>query len=64
MGVRRNKVFDDSFEQLKDIPIKSWLNKFTIEFHEEEGVDEGGLTKEWFELISHGIFDERYALFN
>jgi len=34
-----------------------------VEFHDEEGVDEGGLTKEWFELISNGIFDPNYALF-
>lgn len=26
-------------------------------------MDEGGLTKEWFELISKGIFDANYALF-
>ena len=52
IGVRRNQVFDDSFEQLKNSPIEQWLQKFTIEFHEEEGVDEGGLTKEWFELVS------------
>lgn len=34
-----------------------------MEFHDEEGVDEGGLLKEWFELISKGIFDPNYALF-
>ena len=43
--------------------MQSWLHKFTVEFHDEEGVDEGGLTKEWFELISNGIFDPNYALF-
>ena len=26
-------------------------------------MDEGGLTKEWFELLSRGIFDPNYALF-
>lgn len=26
-------------------------------------MDEGGLTKEWFQLISQGIFDPNYALF-
>ena len=64
IGVRRNQVFGDSFEQLKDIQLESWLQKFTVEFHDEEGVDEGGLTKEWFELISKGVFDPNYALFS
>jgi E3 ubiquitin-protein ligase HUWE1 len=61
--VRRNQVFGDSFEQLKDIVVESWKQKFSIEFHDEEGVDEGGLTKEWFQLVSQGIFDPNYALF-
>lgn len=61
--VRRNQVFGDSFEQLKDIQVESWKQKFSIEFHDEEGVDEGGLTKEWFQLVSQGIFDPNYALF-
>lgn len=61
--IRRNQVFADSFEQLKDIQLESWRQKFTVEFHDEEGVDEGGLLKEWFELISKGIFDPNYALF-
>ena len=63
IGVRRNQVFGDSFEQLKDISLASWKQKFTIELHDEEGVDEGGLTKEWYQLISQGIFDPNYALF-
>ena len=52
VGCRRDQVFGDSFQQLKDIQLQSWKQKFTIEFHDEEGVDEGGLTKEWFQLIS------------
>jgi len=52
VGCRRDQVFGDSFQQLKDIQLRSWKQKFTIEFHDEEGVDEGGLTKEWFQLIS------------
>jgi E3 ubiquitin-protein ligase HUWE1 len=63
LQVRRNQVFGDSFEQLKHIQLDSWKQKFTVEFHDEEGVDEGGLTKEWFELLSQGIFDPNYALF-
>lgn len=61
--VRRGQVFSDSFEQLKGVEIDSWKQKFSIEFHDEEGVDEGGLTKEWFQLVSQGIFDPNYALF-
>jgi len=63
LQVRRNHVFGDSFETLKHIQLDSWKQKFSIEFHDEEGVDEGGLSKEWYELLSRGIFDPNYALF-
>jgi E3 ubiquitin-protein ligase HUWE1 len=61
--VRRDQVFSDSYEQLKDVSLGSWRQRFTVEFHDEEGVDEGGLTREWFQLVSQGIFDANYALF-
>lgn len=48
---------------MKDISLGSWRQRFTVEFHDEEGVDEGGLTREWFQLVSQGIFDANYALF-
>lgn len=48
LQVRRDQVFSDSFEQLKDVGVGSWKQRFVVEFHDEEGVDEGGLTREWF----------------
>ena len=35
----------------------------TVEFKEEDGIDEGGLFKEWLSLISKEIFNENLALF-
>lgn len=37
--------------------------RFIIAFDQEEGIDAGGLTKEWFLLISKEIFNPDYALF-
>jgi len=34
-----------------------------VSFKEEQGVDEGGLTKEWFTLISQQLFNPLYGLF-
>lgn len=34
-----------------------------VEFADEQGIDEGGLTKEWFTLISQEIFNPDRALF-
>ena len=37
--------------------------KLHIEFIGEEGTDVGGLTREWFLLLSREIFNPNYALF-
>ncbi|CDW84627.1 ubiquitin hect domain family protein [Stylonychia lemnae] len=61
--VRRDKVFDDSFEQLRFLGIDRWKGKLNVEFADEQGIDEGGLTKEWFILLSQQIFNTDYAFF-
>lgn len=37
--------------------------KLKIEFQGEEGMDVGGLTREWFLSLSKEIFNANYALF-
>jgi E3 ubiquitin-protein ligase HUWE1 len=34
-----------------------------ITFDGEEGIDAGGLTREWYNILAHKIFDANYALF-
>jgi E3 ubiquitin-protein ligase HUWE1 len=34
-----------------------------IQFEDEEGVDAGGLTREWYSLLMREIFRIQYALF-
>ena len=34
-----------------------------MEFKGEDGIDEGGLSKEWFSLLSKGMLNEDMALF-
>lgn len=37
--------------------------KFSIEFVNEEGMDAGGVSREWFLLLSKQIFNPDYGLF-
>lgn len=64
LSVRRNNVFHDSFKALY---FKSGdemkFGKLNIRFHGEEGVDAGGVTREWFQALSRQMFDPNYALF-
>lgn len=64
LNVRRDQVFLDSFRHLS---FKSGdeikYGKLSIRFHGEEGVDAGGVTREWFQVLSRQMFNPDYALF-
>jgi E3 ubiquitin-protein ligase HUWE1 len=64
LAVRRDQVFLDSFKSLyfKGADEMKY-GKLNIRFHGEEGVDAGGVTREWFQVIARQMFNPDYALF-
>jgi len=64
LAVRRDQVFLDSFKSLyfKSADEMKY-GKLSIRFHGEEGVDAGGVTREWFQVIARQMFNPDYALF-
>lgn len=63
LHVRRNEVFMDSFHQLKVRTPAEMYGKLRVQFFGEEGVDAGGLTREWYSLLAREMFNPNYALF-
>jgi len=64
LSVRRDQVFLDSFKSLYFKSADEMkFGKLSIRFHGEEGVDAGGVTREWFQSISRQMFNADYALF-
>lgn len=64
INVRRQYVFEDSYHQLQGRSgdeIK--YSKLNVRFYEEEGVDAGGVTREWFSVLARQMFNPDYALF-
>ncbi|OUM66191.1 hypothetical protein PIROE2DRAFT_53596 [Piromyces sp. E2] len=64
IAVRRQYVFEDSFHKLQGKTgneIK--YSKLNVRFVEEEGVDVGGVTREWFSALARQMFNPDYALF-
>lgn len=62
--VRREQVFLDSYRALffkSNEDIKK--SKLEITFKGESGVDAGGLTREWYQVLSRQMFNPDYALF-
>lgn len=65
LSVRRDQVFLDSFKSLyykSGNEIK--YGKLNIRFHGEEGIDAGGVSREWFAAMARQMFNPDYALFN
>lgn len=63
ISVRRDHVFEDSFNQLRMQNPEAFRGKLSVTFSGEEGVDAGGLTREWFQVMSREIFNPAISLF-
>ncbi|XP_057696873.1 ubiquitin-protein ligase E3A [Corythoichthys intestinalis] len=66
LKVRRDHIIDDALVRLEMISMEnpSDLKKqLFVEFEGEQGVDEGGLSKEFFQLILEEIFNPDIGMF-
>lgn len=65
LNVRRDQVFLDSYKSLyfKSADEIKYA-RLNIKFRGEEGVDAGGVTREWYQVLSRQIFNPDYALFS
>lgn len=64
INIRRDQVFLDSYRSIFFKPREKVRKSILeINFNGEEGVDAGGVTREWYQVLSRQIFDPNYALF-
>ena len=64
LNIRRELVFLDSFRSLCFRSGEEIKNaRLNVRFQGEEGVDAGGLTREWYQVLARQMFDPNYALF-
>jgi E3 ubiquitin-protein ligase HUWE1 len=61
LRVKRENCLLDSFKEIQK--QKSLDGQLHVRFEGEEGADAGGLTREWLQILSEALVDERYALF-
>ena len=62
LNIRRNNILEDALSQLssKSSELKMPLK---VKFVGEQGVDEGGVRKEFFHLLIEELFNPNYAMF-
>ena len=64
IGVSRENAFLDSYEALKALSAEDFKNdQFDISFIGNEGIDAGGLTREWYTLVSQQMLHSDNGLF-
>jgi len=63
LDVRRQFVFEDSFNKLRYKPADELRKRLAVSFVNEEGLDAGGVTREWYTVLAREIFNPNYALF-
>ncbi|CAL5336974.1 unnamed protein product [Camellia sinensis] len=63
ISVRRAYILEDSYNQLRMRLAQDLKGRLNVHFQGEEGIDAGGLTREWYQLLSGVIFDKGALLF-
>lgn len=61
--VRRNNIFEDAYQEIMRQTPEDLKKRLMIKFDGEEGLDYGGVSREFFFLLSHEMFNPFYCLF-
>ena len=63
LNLRRKHVFEDSFHAFVHRNADELRGRLHITFRNEEGVDAGGVSREFFAILAKEMFNPNYALF-
>ncbi|KAH3871838.1 hypothetical protein DPMN_035053, partial [Dreissena polymorpha] len=63
LEVSREEIFEDSYRQVMKMRAKDLRKRLMVKFKGEEGLDYGGVAREWFCLLSHEMLNPYYGLF-
>ncbi|KAJ1962566.1 hypothetical protein IWQ62_003485 [Dispira parvispora] len=61
--VRRDHIFEDTYAEIMRHRPNELKKRLYIKFDGEDGLDYGGLSREFFFLLSHELFNPSYCLF-
>ncbi|CAG2217515.1 SMURF [Mytilus edulis] len=63
MEVSRDEIFEDSYRQVMKLRAKDLRKRLMVKFKGEEGLDYGGVAREWLYMLSHEMLNPYYGLF-
>ena len=63
LHINRRTVFEEAYHQLRLRNADEMRGRLHITFRDEEGIDAGGLSREFFAILAKEMFNPNYALF-
>uniref|UniRef100_A0A8C5R0P7 E3 ubiquitin-protein ligase n=1 Tax=Leptobrachium leishanense TaxID=445787 RepID=A0A8C5R0P7_9ANUR len=61
--VSREEIFEESYRQIMKMRTKDLKKRLMVKFRGEEGLDYGGVAREWLYLLCHEMLNPYYGLF-
>ncbi|XP_047019483.1 apoptosis-resistant E3 ubiquitin protein ligase 1 isoform X2 [Helicoverpa zea] len=61
--VLRAELLRTSLKATRHFTVQDWCKNFDVTFQGEQGVDWGGVRREWFSLLCGQLFDSKFGLF-
>jgi len=63
LHINRKNVFEEAYHSLRVRTADEMRGRLQITFRNEEGIDAGGLSREFFAILAKEMFNPNYALF-
>ncbi|XP_075230861.1 SMAD specific E3 ubiquitin protein ligase isoform X2 [Lycorma delicatula] len=63
LEVSRSEIFEESYRLVMKMRPKEMRKRLMVKFRGEEGLDYGGVAREWLYLLSHEMLNPQYGLF-
>ncbi|XP_054282243.1 E3 ubiquitin-protein ligase SMURF2-like [Macrosteles quadrilineatus] len=63
LEVSRTEIFEESYRLMMKMRPKDMRKRLMVKFRGEEGLDYGGVAREWLYLLSHEMLNPQYGLF-
>ncbi|CAB3385797.1 Hypothetical predicted protein [Cloeon dipterum] len=63
LEISRKDFFEESYRLVMKMRPKDMRKRLMVKFRNEEGLDYGGVAREWLYLLSHEMLNPQYGLF-
>ncbi|TDG40897.1 hypothetical protein AWZ03_012675 [Drosophila navojoa] len=63
LEVSRSEIFEESYRLIMKMRAKDMRKRLMVKFKNEEGLDYGGVAREWLHLLSREMLNPHYGLF-